>query len=272
MPELPEVEEVRRTLEPCVMGKTVKRVQLLRADYLRHAAFSLDHLVGRQVMQTHRHGKKIFCRFNDAQTLVFHLGMTGRILCLPHGVSPGHHTHLILEFTSGFNLHFQDPRRFGGIWHYADAQEAFAEQISNRIGVDALQLTTKHLAGWTRRKTQLKAELLSQRTTAGLGNIYVDEALWFAKLHPMMRIDKISTDQRHKLVSSIRKVLQASIRFGGTTLRDYRNVAQQKGEFASRLRAYGRGGLPCHRCSHTLKTIKITGRTTVFCPSCQQRH
>src|SRR5271170_6183409 len=263
MPELPEVEEVRRTLEPCVKNIVVKRVHLFRPDYVRHIAVDLNRLTGCFVIETNRHGKKIFCRFNDEQALVFHLGMTGRLLCLPHFTEPAIHTHIVIELNSGFDLHVIDPRRFGGVWHYADIQDAFSKHIGINCGIDALQLATKHFDGWTRRKARLKAELLSQHSVSGLGNIYVDESLWYAKLHPLMQIDKISVAQRKKLVLAIHKVLHASIRLGGTTLRDYRNVAQQKGEFASRLRAYGRGGLACYRCGQKLKIIKVSGRTTV---------
>ncbi|HTV48128.1 MAG TPA: bifunctional DNA-formamidopyrimidine glycosylase/DNA-(apurinic or apyrimidinic site) lyase [Phycisphaerae bacterium] len=269
MPELPEVEEVRRTLESFIKGSAIQRIQLLRADYLRHASFNLNRLLNHCVQKVHRHGKTIFCQFDDQQTLVFHLGMTGRLICLPRNIQPAPHTHIIFELSSGHDLHVTDPRRFGGVWHYANAQEALFEHIDKNRGVDALQLNAKHLAGWSGRKIGLKAELLSQRSVAGLGNIYVDEALWRARLHPMMRIGNISATQLKRLISAIQKVLLASIHLGGTTLRDYRNVNQQKGAFAARLRVYGHSGRTCRRCKHKLKTITISGRTTVFCPRCQ---
>jgi formamidopyrimidine-DNA glycosylase len=139
------------------------------------------------------------------------------------------------------------------------------------LGPDALALTVEHLAHWRKAKGRLKHRLLSQKDVAGLGNIYVDEALWLAQLHPLQRVDRIPPDRLAALVAAIRTVLENSIRSGGTTLRDYRNVADQPGQFARQLQAYGRAHLPCFRCGAALKTAQIAGRTTVFCATCQRR-
>jgi formamidopyrimidine-DNA glycosylase len=140
------------------------------------------------------------------------------------------------------------------------------------LGPDALELTVGDLAHWKEaRGGTLKHRLLSQQDVAGLGNIYVDEALFLAKLHPLQRVNRLKPGQIAELVAAIRRVLEKSLRSGGTTLRDYRNVSNQPGNFARELQAYGRGGKPCVRCRTTMATAQIATRTTTFCPSCQKR-
>jgi formamidopyrimidine-DNA glycosylase len=229
--------------------------------------------------------------------------MSGRIDCVPATIPIPIHTHIILELeqsstaplgchgsaqfadpcltgvleafasrhrdASKTHVRLRDPRRFGGLWYYPTLEQATAAQTAN-LGIDALALTASHLAHWHRTKARLKQRLLSQKDIAGLGNIYIDEALWLARLHPRQRLDRISPAQLSALVKAIRKILTRSIRLGGTTLRDYRNVSDQPGRFAQRLLAYGRAGKPCSRCGTTLQSIQIAARTTVLCPLCQK--
>ena len=270
MPELPEVQEVRRTLEPVVIGAVVLRVRLLRQDYLTPPRAPLVRLNGRKVVATHRHGKKLFCCCDDGQTLMFHLGMSGRLESVPANLPVPPHTHFIIDLNSGLQIRMRDPRRFGGVWYYATFEEACAKEIQGVLGVDALSLTAGHLSHWHAARGRLKARLLGQRDVAGLGNIYVDEALWRCGLSPLIPVRRLTPAQIGGVVKAIHRVLEKSLSAGGTTLRDYRNVAGQPGGFAASLQVYGRGGRPCFRCGDTLKMLVVAGRTTVYCKRCQK--
>jgi formamidopyrimidine-DNA glycosylase len=270
MPELPEVEEVRRTLEPHVLNVPIVSVEVKRADFVTPARAPLGKLVGRRIVSTFRHGKKVFCIAEDDQTLVIHLGMSGRVDCVPAETPVPVHTHVIFKLASGTDVRLRDPRRFGGLWYYPTSAAAKLRELRN-LGKDALELQAADLAHWRKTRGRMKQRLLSQKDVAGLGNIYVDEALWMVQIHPLQRVDRMRPEAVEKLVGAIHAVLKRSISAGGTTLRDYRNVSDQPGAFARQLQAYGRGGLPCLRCGTALSVILVAGRTTVFCPACQQR-
>ena len=271
MPELPEVQEVRRTLEPFVLNVAIVGVTVLRKSYIRAGAGTVFALVGRKIHRTLRHGKKLFCIFDDGQVLLIHLGMSGCIDCCKPDVPRRPHTHFSMRLATGFEFRMEDPRRFGGLWHYSSWALAEKSEITGKMGVDALDVTASHFAAWCNMRGRLKANLLSQRTVAGLGTIYVDESLWLARLHPLQVLENIREKHKVSLAGAIRTVLNKSITMGGTTLRDYRNVAQQKGQFAQSLCVYGRAGLPCLRCGSKLISKVISGRTTVFCGQCQRR-
>jgi len=270
MPELPEVEEVRRTLEPHILNVPILAVHVRRPDFVTPSAAHLEKLVAHRFVQTFRHGKKLFCRADDDQTIVLHLGMSGRVDCAPNATPIPPHTHVILTLRSGTDVRFRDPRRFGGLTYYQTYNAARDAELRN-LGKDALEIAPSDLAPWRKTRGRLKQRLLSQHDVAGLGNIYVDEALWLAQLHPLQRVDRISPAQIETLVVAMKKILLRSITAGGTTLRDYRNVSDQPGVFARQLQAYGRGGEPCFRCRTALTTTTIATRTTVFCPKCQRR-
>jgi formamidopyrimidine-DNA glycosylase len=270
MPELPEVEEVRRTLEPHLLGKTIVTAELRRPDFLSPAGASLACLRGDGVEATFRHGKKIFLIFRSGKTLLLHLGMTGRVQAVASSASFLPHTHVVLTLDNGRQIRMVDPRRFGGLWMYPTLDAAKSKELSG-LGPDALALAPEHLSDCRQTRGRLKARLLSQRDVAGLGSISVDESLFRAGLHPMESVRRIKPELIVKLVDTIREVLQESLRSGGTTLRDYCNVSDQPGEFVRKLRAYGRGGLPCLSCQTALMSAVIAGRTTVWCKKCQKR-
>jgi formamidopyrimidine-DNA glycosylase len=273
MPELPEVEEVRRTLEPHILRVPIAAVQLLRPDFLTPSDAPLASLVERAITRTLRHGKKLFLVAGDTSqspTLLIHLGMSGRVDCVPAAAPVETHTHVILRLASGTDVRLRDPRRFGGLWYYPTVGQALASETRD-LGPDALTLTTDHLAHWRAARGRLKQRLLSQQDVAGLGNIYVDEALFLAQLHPLQFVSRLKPDQITALVHAVHQVLRESIRSGGTTLRDYRNVADQPGQFARKLQCYGHAGRPCPRCQTPFSCATIATRTTTFCPTCQRR-
>ena len=181
------------------------------------------------------------------------------------------HTHFVLELAGGTEVRFRDARRFGGVWFYPSWEQAQEREIAGRMGPDALELTVSDLAHWQTTRGRLKQRLLAQKDVAGLGNIYVDEALWMSQLHPQQLVGRIRPGELEALVRAVRAVLRKSIEMGGTTLRDYRNAADQPGRFMRKLQAYGRGGKACRRCGTVLRRETIAGRTTVFCPDCQRR-
>jgi formamidopyrimidine-DNA glycosylase len=273
MPELPEVEEVRRSLEPHLLGIPVRATEVLRADFVTPFPPPLDQLVGHAFSRTHRHGKKLFLIADTAraQTLLIHLGLSGRVDWGPAAAPVQKHTHVILHLANGADVRFRDPRRFGGLWYYPTFDAALAAETA-ALGPDALTLTPDHLAHWRahRLKGRLKHRLLSQQDVAGLGNIYVDEALFLARLHPLQYVSRIREEAIRTLVDAILQVLTQSIRSGGTTLRDYRNVSNQPGAFARQLQCYGRAEKPCLRCGTPLRSAIIATRTTTFCPICQR--
>jgi len=269
MPELPEVEAVRRSLIDAIGHRRVTGVSVFRRDYIRYEAFRMERLSRRVLRSLERHGKRLFWHFEPTACMVSHLGMSGRITIRPSSMMSLEHTHMVMAMEGGFYLHFSDPRRFGGVWLYENATDALAHHVFGKMGVDALNLRSDDLNAWSRKRTALKAELLSQKTVAGLGNIYVDEALWMARLHPMRKVRRLTMEDRARLVDAIGAVLRASLRCGGTTLRDYRDARSNRGEFAGSLAVYGKAGTPCRRCGTTLRGLVIAQRSTVICPDCQ---
>lgn len=270
MPELPEVEEVRRSLEPHLLHHVITAIDVRRADFVTPDAKLLQNLVGKKITRTLRHGKKMFLIANDDQTLVVHLGMSGGVDHVPASADMQKHTHVVITLKNKQHIRFVDPRRFGGIWYYPTVEAAQKKETAN-LGPDALEITPADFAHWKNTRGFLKQRLLAQRDIAGLGNIYVDEALWLTKLHPLQRVSRIPPEKIPELVKNIHKVLHASLSMGGTTLRDYRNASSKAGEFKRKLAAYGRAGKPCLRCQTFLNSQIVAGRTTVFCPVCQKR-
>jgi len=269
MPELPEVESLRLSLEPFLLHHPITAIQILRKDFLTPPSAPLKNLLSHHFTRTLRHGKKLFCITEDDQTLLIHLGMSGRVDCVPAPAPVEKHTHIILSLATNTQIRLRDPRRFGGLWYYKSS--ALALQTETRsLGPDALALTPGHLAHWKKTRGRIKQRLLSQKDVAGLGNIYVDEALWLSRIHPRQLVQRLAPQQIADLVQAIHTVLESSLRSGGTTLRDYRNVSDQPGQFAHQLQAYGRANQPCLRCKSPMKSTQIATRTTTYCPTCQK--
>jgi formamidopyrimidine-DNA glycosylase len=290
MPELPEVEHLRRTLEPQLVGAEVVAVHLRRRDVVRAAdsrrrgrVLPRDLLVGSRIAKLDRHGKNLAIIADTAQTICVHLGMTGQLFVRAVAPSKGRrsmptmdHVHCIWRLRnserSEAQLFFRDPRRFGGIWIF-DSHQSLCDQRLHHLGPDALSITAAQLQHALSRTTRsIKAALLDQTVLAGVGNIYADEALFLARIHPMSRMRSIPRAQIALLARSIRLVLRDAIKAGGSSIRDYIDGHGEAGEFALRLRVYGRGGEPCLRCDHPLAQATIAQRTTVLCARCQRRY
>lgn len=270
MPELPEVETTVEGLRPVLEGQTLARVEPRRAD-LRFA-FPQDlrqRLTGARVTSLGRRAKYGLISTDRGDTMIFHLGMSGRWRLDPEEI--GTHDHLVLETGEGRRLALNDPRRFGSVDLCPTAEiahyPAFAAMGPEPLGTD---FTPAYLAdALAGRSAPIKALLLDQRIVAGLGNIYVCEALHMAGIAPTRAGGRIARKRLEALVAAIRAVLEAAIEAGGSTLRDYARPDGELGYFAKQWRVYGREGETC-ACGATVKRRVDSGRSTFFCPACQR--
>lgn len=272
MPELPEVETTVRGLEPLLTGERLARVATFRADLRRPFPIDLvQRMTGARVTGLSRRAKYGLIHTDRDDTLIFHLGMSGR--WRTDGAEPEKHDHLLLETQSGRRLYLHDPRRFGSVDLVAgDVAAGFApfRALGPEPLTDALSAAylAAALAG---RRTPIKLALLDQRIIAGLGNIYVCEALNLTGIAPTRAAGDIGRDKLAALVTAIRAVLDAAIAAGGSTLRDFLHPDGALGYFANEWRVYGREALPCP-CARggTVQRIVQGGRSTFFCPQCQR--
>ncbi|NYT39264.1 bifunctional DNA-formamidopyrimidine glycosylase/DNA-(apurinic or apyrimidinic site) lyase [Sphingomonas sp. R-74633] len=269
MPELPEVETTVRGLEPVLKGEAITRVTLHRPDLRRPFPEGLgQRLTGATVTGLGRRAKYGLIETNRGDTLVFHLGMSGRWRIDPEEI--GKHDHMVLD-TQHHRLALNDPRRFGSVDLVpTDALAAwppFAALGPEPLGPD---FNAAHLARvFKGRVAPVKALLLDQRTVAGLGNIYVCEALYIARIAPTREAGTITKPRLDKLVTAIREVLESAIRAGGSTIRDYARPDGELGYFAKEWRVYGREGEPCG-CGGLVERRVDSGRSTFWCPACQK--
>ncbi|ABN75128.1 bifunctional DNA-formamidopyrimidine glycosylase/DNA-(apurinic or apyrimidinic site) lyase [Cereibacter sphaeroides] len=283
MPELPEVETVRRGLEPAMAGRLIAEARVNRAD-LRwpFPPRMAERLTGQRVLRLRRRSKYILADLSGGQSLLIHLGMSGRMLVSGaqlgeffHGhPAPSRHDHVVLEMEGGARITFNDARRFGAMDLVA-TEAAEAHPLLAVLGPEPLgnAFDGAYLAARLEgRRTPIKAALLDQRIVAGLGNIYVCEVLFRAGLAPGRLAGSLSRAEAEGLVPLIREVLLEAIEAGGSSLRDYRQADGELGYFQHTFRVYGREGLPCVTpgCSGTVGRIVQSGRSSFHCPLCQR--
>ncbi len=274
MPELPEVETVRRTLAPAV-GATIRAVwDSGKGLHMRRKPprARLRRLVGATITAVRRHGKYLLLDTTGGLSLLVHLGMTGRLRIQPKSDARANHTHVVLDLGER-ELRFSDPRRFGQI----DVVERSSESRHAALvglgpdplvhGVDAEAFHARA----RRRKTTLKAFLLDQGVLAGVGNIYASEALWRAKLRPTTRANRLTAADARSLAAAVLEVLEHALANGGTTLSDFVAADGAEGENADYLWVYARAGKPCLRCKTLIRRAVHHGRATYYCPTCQAR-
>ncbi|MCP4590196.1 MAG: bifunctional DNA-formamidopyrimidine glycosylase/DNA-(apurinic or apyrimidinic site) lyase [bacterium] len=271
MPELPEVETIVRQIGPMLRGTVFERVRHLRGDIVRNTS---PRVLRRRVSQAkvhrvRRRGKRVVLDLDGDLRLVFGLGMTGHLAVLPVREELAAHTHLRIILAGGVReLRFRDPRRFGGVWLIEGGDDSAG---FTRLGVEPLTTPLRAFRGLLKRARQVKALLLDQATIAGLGNIYCDESLHRAGIHPQTQANTLTKDQVKRLHEAIRRILRAAIAAEGTTVSSYLNARGVPGSFQQRLRVYGRTGEACPKCGTTIELIIAAGRTTHLCPSCQRR-
>ena len=273
MPELPEVETVRRQLEPALVGRRFERVTIEDRRLVRpyEPAEVAAELEGEHVAAVERRGKYLIVRFESGRVLLIHLRMTGSLLCAPNGLLPDDpHRRAVVKLDDGSDVAYRDVRRFG-TWLLLEPEQA-EPYLAARVGEEPLDtLFTaarlgERLAG---RRTSLKAALLDQRTLAGMGNIYVDEALWRARLNPLRPAATLDRNELRRLHRGIRAALEHGLARQGSTLRDYRLPDGSGGSMQNEFRVYGRRDEPCDRCGTLIARTQVAGRTTWFCPTCQ---
>lgn len=273
MPELPEVETVRRGLEGVVRGARVRGVQIRTAALRWPIRADLDDiLVGRELLAVRRRGKYLLLDFPHG-TLIVHLGMSGRLVFRHAPAPPGRHDHFDLVFPHGL-LRLHDPRRFGAVlWHDAADGPLAAHPLFARLGVepfsDAFDGAMLHRAA-RGRKVSVKQFLLAGHAVVGVGNIYASESLHLAEIRPTLAAGRIGLGRYERLATAVRHILAAAIELGGTTLRDFANAEGVGGCYQSVCQVYGREGLVCARCGGTIRRIVQQQRASYFCPGCQR--
>jgi formamidopyrimidine-DNA glycosylase len=273
MPELPEVETVRRTLQHALRDRRITEVS--RIAWERTVAAPTPErfrqaLHERAIIDVDRRAKYIIIRLDQDEALVVHLRMTGRLMIAAADVEPDQHTHVVFQLDNGQQLMFRDTRKFGRI-SLLDAEGVAA--LDGRLGPEPLAETLTVAAFATllhHRKGRLKPLLLDQRLLAGLGNIYVDEALWIARLHPLQPAHQLDEAQIEALYAAIKQVLTSAIENRGTTFADYRDGWGFEGSNQSFLNVYDRKDQPCPRCGTPIERIVVGQRGTHVCPHCQQ--
>jgi formamidopyrimidine-DNA glycosylase len=273
MPELPEVETVRRALEIGLDGLRVtgvagRSVMMRRPLDLPTLSFELT---GAGFVAARRRGKFLLLDFDTPGSVMVHLGMSGRLMLCQPDEPILDHTHLVASLSDGRELRFVDPRRFGlAVW-LAPGEQTTDPSLES-LGIEPLDPALEELLPplLHSRRSPVKSLILDQRLIAGVGNIYAAEALWRAGIRPTRRGSRTSLARLRTLAVNVRDVIEEAVAQGGTTIRDYATPAGDFGYFAVKLNVYGKEGEPCPRCSTELKDTRIAGRTTVWCPHCQR--
>ncbi|MEP6812620.1 MAG: bifunctional DNA-formamidopyrimidine glycosylase/DNA-(apurinic or apyrimidinic site) lyase [Actinomycetota bacterium] len=273
MPELPEVETVRRRIAPVLEGRRFEHVEINDPRLVRpfDPAEVAAELVGERVAAVERRGKYLIVRFESGRALLIHLRMTGSLRHYGSGLDDDPHRRAVVSLDNGSDVAYRDVRRFG-TWLLLEPGE-LQPYLATKVGEEPLDaaFTAARLGDRiAKRRAPIKAALLDQRTLAGLGNIYVDEALWRARIHPLRPAESIDRNELRRLHNAIRRALEHGIARQGSTLRDYRLPDGAEGEMQNELKVYGRGGEPCDRCGTPIAKSRVGGRGTWFCPTCQR--
>jgi formamidopyrimidine-DNA glycosylase len=273
VPELPEVETVRAGIAPVLTGARIDHaeindVRLTRPFPPEAVAAELE---GERVDAVERRGKYLIVRFESGRVLLIHLRMTGSLIHAPAGsLADDPHRRAVLSLDNGSDVAYRDVRRFG-TWELLEPGE-LRPYFERRLGPEPLgSLSARRLAErLAGRRAPLKAALLDQRTLAGMGNIYADEALWDSRLHPLRPAGSLTGDEVARLHRAVRRALRRGIARQGATLSDYRTADGSRGSMQEEFRVYGREGEPCDRCGTSITKTRVAGRGTWFCPSCQE--
>lgn len=280
MPELPEVETVVRALRPVLVGQTITAVRVTappRSMELTKVASGKSFarmLTGQRVTEISRRGKNILIRLESELILWVHLKMTGQFRHLPPSAPADPHDLFVLTLSSTatdqLELRFNDYRRFGR-WRLLTDAELRVHPSFCTLGPEPLEISSDDFLHRAQKSTrQIKAALLNQSFLAGVGNIYADESLWAAGIHPLRPTTKIPSEALKELLTQLKRLLRRSIRLAGTTVDSYRGVNGQTGTFQRYLNVYGREGEPCPRCGANIRRITIGSRSAHFCPRCQR--
>lgn len=273
MPEMPEVETIRRTLVDKVVGRTIRDIDIALPRLIKwpSAGEFKAIVIGKKITGLKRRGKYLILGLEDKTVIVIHLRMTGRLYYTPSGVQHDKFARIIFNLDNGDIVQYADSRTLGTLyampgdelWRISGLAKMGPEPLSEEFTMTYLE------NGLKKRKGIIKALLLNQQFIGGLGNIYVDECLAIAGIHPARRADSLSESEVDRLFHAINKVIADGIEHGGTTFRDYRDGTGQSGTHQFHLHVYGRKALPCLKCGAIIEKIETAGRGTHFCPNCQ---
>jgi formamidopyrimidine-DNA glycosylase len=276
VPELPEVETIARGLQRAVAGQRILNVTLGKTDFIDNPDILQSELAGRNIVRVERYGKFMLLQLsakqnenadNGQSALLVHLGMTGLLMPARAAEPQVKHTHVIMQLSDGRELRYIDPRRFGRI-AYLSGQ--VLEEELRRFGLDPLEMSLGEFS--TRiheRNAMIKALLLDQSVLRGVGNIYADESLWKAQIHPAKQGCLLKLGELRSLYVALQKILQRAILLRGSSISDFMDVEGIPGEYQQHHRAYGREGKLCFRCKSKIRRIIVAGRSSYFCPNCQ---
>ncbi len=273
MPELPEVETVARGLREVLPGRRVLSVRLGKTDFIDDPAALEQDLPGGTFARIRRLGKYLLLDLEPRKTpaeessLLIHLGMTGQISVCPPETPVELHTHVFLALDDGRELRYNDVRRFGRMALLANGAH---ERVLGGLGVEPLEVSEVEFRTRIQaRKSRIKAILLNQSVLRGIGNIYADESLWRARIHPEKIGARLQDDELRRLHRAVQHILREAIRLRGSSISDYVDLDGGRGEFQQKHRAYQHDGKKCFRCGTIIRRIIVAGRSTHFCPQCQ---
>jgi len=282
MPELPEVETLARGLRRTILGRRILSIRLGKIDFIDDPAALEQHLPGRRIDNVERYGKFMLLRLSPASaggvaaqngddapaSLLVHLGMTGQLAPAPAAQPSEKHTDVWMTLDDGRELRYIDPRRFGRMAYLPEA--SLVDELT-AFGADPLDVSAPEFATRIRsRRARIKALLLDQGVFRGVGNIYADESLWRAKIHPARLGTQLTVEQAETLRKLLRRILRKAIDMRGSSISDFLDADGAPGEYQRHHRAYGREGKPCYRCRKTIRRILVAGRSSYFCPNCQR--
>jgi formamidopyrimidine-DNA glycosylase len=277
MPELPEVETVARGLQRQIAGRRILSITLGKTDFIDNPEEIEKELPGRAIRSVMRYGKFLLLRLTQKEdaggtdresALLVHLGMTGMLRPQPAGEPHAKHTHVVALLDNGRELRYIDPRRFGRMAYLAG--ETLQEEL-RRFGADPLETGLEEFTARIRgKRARIKALLLDQQVLRGVGNIYADESLWKARIHPTRLGARLRKEQVKELYRALQGILERAIVMRGSSIADFLDAEGQPGEYQRHHRVYGREGNPCFRCKTRIKRVIVAGRSSYFCPQCQK--
>ncbi len=274
MPELPEVETVVRGLQAVLPGRRILSVRLGKTNFIEDSAALERDLPGSRVGAVRRHGKFIVVALEASHgdapsfSLLIHLGMTGQIVVGPSEAPVAPHTHVFFALDDGREFRYTDIRRFGKMRLLSGGTQ---EAALGKLGLDPLEATQAEFFALVRsRRARIKALLLDQSVLRGMGNIYTDESLWRARIHPMRLGVNLKDDEVRRLHRAMLHVLNEAIRMRGSSVSDYVDSGGQRGSFQQRHKVYQRKGKKCFRCGTLIRRVIVAGRSSYFCPDCQR--
>jgi formamidopyrimidine-DNA glycosylase len=277
MPELPEVETVARGLRREVVGHKIQSVALGKTDFIDNPSELEARLPGRHILAVERYGKFMLLRLSsgadsadgdEQAALLVHLGMTGMLRPQAASDPQAKHTHVVMQLDDGRELRYVDPRRFGRMAYLSG--EALRQELL-RFGHDPLEAKLEQfMQTFGKRRAMVKALLLNQSVLRGIGNIYADETLWKAKIHPAQLATRLKPHQLKQLYKVLQQILNHAIVMRGSSISDFLDAEGEPGEYQQHHRVYGREGKPCSRCKTTIRRITVAGRSSYFCPNCQK--